>query len=1000
MIPLHPLAAVVRSICDRNREFYSDRRGIGALKDLQQTFPNPWLYVAELVQNAIDAGATRIASTPGADGTLVFEHDGAPFTESDVESLCMRGVSSKGAGTVGFMGIGFKSVFRSFQRVEIASAEWRFALTVDVRAGVRFGDNQRDWLGAVLPEWDDAVEPPSEGMTCRFRLSRRLAELPATEEDLDRVLGSDSSLLALLAWQGVIELGWNGQQWVLERREFPIGAGADQRVELTSIDGDGITLRRWVLFSTKYQPSDRAIARFLEHRQLTPPPEDQPRVYEEASRARRVAVFCEIDQDGDPQTVERGSAFALLPTGVSFPLGLHVQADWLLVVSRRELMQIEGNEWHEEILRQLPQLLRNFLLWLVDTPWPDGSVRHRGYDALPGESSGDREPDQWFEGEEFREAMSVCLADLPFLPVPPEEGGPVTFITPRQGCRLPQPLATHFKDDDVSHRVLFGNHTFSSALLGDRALRYLVELQLLTYLSAEQLAAEWENGVVASWYTRLDEGRRDQALGGLLNALAELDHDEKWRGAKLLCLPTEAGGWTVRGDAVRYPSDWAVLAQEGDIRDALEPLVGAPERTVRWSFDRAVYQPRSTGAKYLEPLVPSKLESLADRWWASLPSHPDAEQVRVVLRFTSWVRAKQPNRKNLVRKLLAMDPAGQMSLRPTQEVLVAAPYADDCRKTWFTGLPVISADYAGQDSQATPGDWRTFFESLVPAPQGRFTLRLTTGDHDSASLKSLVGDDYLPPSLRASYKQVAWRGLTVDSTHYKVLDAELPLLLSEKLASHAGMTPEDSRSLVTWISESPNMLREYSARKIAYIAYGEGTVTERPLDIDSSWKRDLQERSWAFTVANTGPYPPREVLAEPDPARPDAPVAALPPDFLRLLREVGIDFGSDIPDAPHVLRLRVQGPSAPVEELLRLAKAAATEARSDAGKREYLKETLLATNLFPLPSGRVSPDRLSRVSLDRVVRTERGRSTFGSWLAVADPDASNPIGRRTRRSDS
>src|SRR3954463_14596834 len=90
----------LQDIRDRNRQFYSDPRGIGALKDLQQTFPNPWLYVAELLQNAVDEKATRIVALPQDDGSLIFEHNGSPFSVANVEALCMRGVSSKGAGTV------------------------------------------------------------------------------------------------------------------------------------------------------------------------------------------------------------------------------------------------------------------------------------------------------------------------------------------------------------------------------------------------------------------------------------------------------------------------------------------------------------------------------------------------------------------------------------------------------------------------------------------------------------------------------------------------------------------------------------------------------------------------------------------------------------------------------------------------------------------------------------------------------------------------------------
>ena len=72
----------------------------------------------------------------------------------------------------------------------------------------------------------------------------------------------------------------------------------------------------------------------------------------------------------------------------------------------------------------------------------------------------------------------------------------------------------------------------------------------------------------------------------------------------------------------------------------------------------------------------------------------------------------------------------------------------------------------------------------------------------------------------------------------------------------------------------------------------------------------------------------------------------------------------------------------------------APEPFSDEFSFEYLKETLQTANLFPLPTGRVSPDQLSRVPIDRVVRSERGRSTFASWLATqnnAKPSHQDPV---------
>jgi hypothetical protein len=66
----------LKALNKKNREFYEDPRGRGALRDLQQTFPHPWLYIAELLQNAVDEGARQIRLRIESVDRLVFEHDG------------------------------------------------------------------------------------------------------------------------------------------------------------------------------------------------------------------------------------------------------------------------------------------------------------------------------------------------------------------------------------------------------------------------------------------------------------------------------------------------------------------------------------------------------------------------------------------------------------------------------------------------------------------------------------------------------------------------------------------------------------------------------------------------------------------------------------------------------------------------------------------------------------------------------------------------------------
>ena len=77
----------------------------------------------ELLQNADDAGAARFTIQRVGDSLLVA-NDGRPFTRVDFESLCRSAASSKERGaSIGYRGIGFKSVVGFAQTVHIFSGE-------------------------------------------------------------------------------------------------------------------------------------------------------------------------------------------------------------------------------------------------------------------------------------------------------------------------------------------------------------------------------------------------------------------------------------------------------------------------------------------------------------------------------------------------------------------------------------------------------------------------------------------------------------------------------------------------------------------------------------------------------------------------------------------------------------------------------------------------------------------------------------------------------------
>lgn len=77
----------------------------------------------ELLQNADDAGATRFSVLRSGEFLLVA-NDGHPFTHGEFESLCRSAASSKHRGkSIGFRGVGFKSVVGFAQVLHLLSGD-------------------------------------------------------------------------------------------------------------------------------------------------------------------------------------------------------------------------------------------------------------------------------------------------------------------------------------------------------------------------------------------------------------------------------------------------------------------------------------------------------------------------------------------------------------------------------------------------------------------------------------------------------------------------------------------------------------------------------------------------------------------------------------------------------------------------------------------------------------------------------------------------------------
>ena len=113
----------------RNDDKRKDELLDKALKLLGKMYPDRTHFVFELLQNAEDAGASRILFRL-FDDRLEVTHDGRPFNELDVRGVCGVGEGTKAEDLtqIGKFGIGFKSVYAYTSTPEVHSGDESFRI--------------------------------------------------------------------------------------------------------------------------------------------------------------------------------------------------------------------------------------------------------------------------------------------------------------------------------------------------------------------------------------------------------------------------------------------------------------------------------------------------------------------------------------------------------------------------------------------------------------------------------------------------------------------------------------------------------------------------------------------------------------------------------------------------------------------------------------------------------------------------------------------------------
>lgn len=899
---------------------------------LPRAFPCPWLYLFEITQNALDANAKKIRINTTKD-SLTFEHDGDPFTERNIRAISRLADSTKGFDTVGFMGVGFKSVFQRFYSAEVFSGPWKLKFFVETETDSLDNSFPR-WLDTVLPKWNSVRFEFDKPYTTCFSLSSIQNHSDSLRADLAHFVDQNRpNTLAILAPKGLKELVLNDRTYQVE-----YSSGQNSVTVLEQSSGESW---KWLAFSSDYTPSRPAVKDFAQFRRKRL--RDDSEVHE-LEKPRRAFLFVPASEDFVPQPLKRGIVYATLPTNVEFCFGGIWQADWFVDITRRGLRDF-NTPWQLEIISQFPDLLKSYLTWLVETSKHRKDMK-QGLALLRVPE--DQSPlDSVISRDDFVEKLKGTLNALAFVPAHTHDEA---AVNPSEVKRLPACFNALSRKAALPHRL------FSCSIIDFDGINpgFREFLEWLGYgeeIDLSHLRQVWPKALDVWWKafegkeeptdTEAHEKRlkaRSEAYIALLLGVKRRANNMLW--LSLPIFQTRTGSWVpiycVKGIKGSLPSPDEF---GGDtLWQYLEPNLPPREETLSESAQRAIYENSpnlsiQSNQKGVQDWLDhdSKQKSLEDFIKETSQQFLGASdnEIKYFVCLAIWARNRQAS--SVVSHLVVESKEG-VNLSEPSSALIATPYVEDgeSREAVFPTLPKISSLYL-ENGRASPEDWRKFFQQLDA--KGRLEFVDCSGDpikqNETFKLGKLLG---VPPN---DIRRCNSKGYTlVDQDFVNGIE------LSSNNISFANWLTTFSKS----IPKTGKLSAEgsYHRRRIKI----NGTTYQK-------WLQRLEAEAWVPTKEKQF-LRPCDVLPIEDPDYENAPVAAVSMSLIQSLRQAGLRFGNAVSKSPAIRRLTVRKPERTEHEFFEILEEALEVAKENEFERESLRKALRVTSL---PSGKTI-DRL------------------------------------------
>ena len=707
---------------------------------------------------------------------------------------------------------------------------------------------------------------------------------------------------------------------------------------------------------------------FLEHRKIQPTKKEREQVYAAAARARRVLGMLPLDDRGVPTPPRRGQIYATLPTEVTLPLGIHINADWLLNISRTGLGELEDDPWQRDIVDRIADVLASVLGWAARTfSEPDAAKAAFAVLAAPSQEAGGLEA--ILVGEHWLSRLKDLLENASVIPVWTEGTGAVGFAKPREAIVPPVPFAEAFEDHPTLRpAALLRGPVLVHPVLGEGGYELLLDRAgLLAEMSSSDLEHAWTGGL-ESWWEKLEgeESARRDLLFCVWGVVSELASESGWSTTSLPCIRTEGGAWRSVDELAFFNEPLPSERDPGgpETRGFMEPFNPSEERYLAEEWSGALRQgagrkrgerghlsqawewvethARSIGLRELVESVVNRLDALPNPEWSVLVS------------LGRW--AAHRKRHDLLMRVLVESESGRRGV-PVGDALLAEPYVrGQSRGCLFPNTPAIFSAYLEDPDAADPNEWRTFFE--VAGAKGALAVR---------SIEDRV--NRWEPGLVAEF--LGLKPEEIDDSNdrgYLLRDFDIEPSLPDANAPTAVRA-----AVATWLDDGFSRLRDRGCRRVEYFyRYPHCLRGELP----SSWAVKLSRLAWV-PCRDGQLRRPQDVLREADSAREDAPVATLSGDLVSVLEREGVRFGVAIPNATALQRLLRVGSQLPAEELVALLREVREQVETDEDKLRFAQVVpelvVLSEDNKPIPFTRI----VQRVG-------GRSRGALGGWIAPLD----------------